>query len=41
VRKERNERVDGGVAIFINSKLKYFRKNGLYNGGGKIEACPI
>jgi hypothetical protein len=27
VRKERNERVGGGVAIFIDNKLKYSCKN--------------
>jgi hypothetical protein len=27
VRKERNEMAGGGVAIFINNKLKYSRKN--------------
>jgi hypothetical protein len=41
VRKERNERAGRGVAIFINNKLKYSRKIGLYDGDGKIEACAI
>jgi exonuclease III len=41
VRKERNERAGGGVAIFINNKLKYSCKNGLYDGDSKIEACAI
>jgi exonuclease III len=40
VRKDRNER-SGGVAIFINNKLKYSRKEGLYDGDGKIEVCAI
>jgi hypothetical protein len=26
VRKERKERAGGGVAIFVNNKLKYLRK---------------
>jgi hypothetical protein len=38
VRKERSESVGGGVAVFINKKLKYSRKNGLFDGDGKIEA---
>jgi hypothetical protein len=37
VRKERNEKTGGGVAIFINNKLKYSCKDGLYDGDGKIE----
>jgi hypothetical protein len=37
VRKERNERAGGGIAIFVNNKLKYSRKYGLYDGVGKIE----
>jgi hypothetical protein len=41
VRKERDKRAGGGVAIFINNKLKYSLKNGLYDGEGKIEACAI
>jgi hypothetical protein len=41
VRKKRNERAGGGVAIFINKKLKYSRKNDLYDGDGKIEGCAI
>jgi hypothetical protein len=41
VRRERNERAGGGVAIFINYKLKYSRKHGLYNGDGEIEVCAI
>jgi hypothetical protein len=41
VRKERNERADGGVPIFINNKLKYSCKDGLYDGDGKIEVCAI
>jgi hypothetical protein len=41
VRKERNKRAGGGVAIFINNKLKYSRKGGLYDGDGKTEACAI
>jgi exonuclease III len=40
VRKDRNERA-GGVAIFINNKLKYSRKEGLYDGDGKIEVCQL
>jgi hypothetical protein len=41
VRKVRNEKAGDGVAIFVNSKLKYSRKDGLYDGDGKIEACAI
>jgi hypothetical protein len=41
VRKDRNERAGGGVAIFINNKLKYSLKEGLYDGDGKIEVCAI
>jgi hypothetical protein len=41
VRKERNKMAGGGVAICINSKLKYLHKDGLYKGDGKIEACTI
>jgi hypothetical protein len=41
VTKERNEKAGGGVANFINNKLKYSRKNDLYDGDGKIEACAI
>jgi hypothetical protein len=37
----RKERAGGGVAIFINKKLKYSRKDGLHYGDGKIEACAI
>jgi hypothetical protein len=40
-RKERNKRAGGGVAIFINNKLKYSHKDGQYDGDGKIEACAI
>jgi hypothetical protein len=32
VRKEINNRTDGGVAIFINAKLKYWRNDGLCDG---------
>jgi hypothetical protein len=41
VRKERNERAGGAVAIFINKILKYSRTDVLYNGDGKIEVCAI
>jgi hypothetical protein len=41
VRKVRNERAGGGVGLFINKKLKYSRKDGLYDGNGKTEACAI
>jgi hypothetical protein len=41
VRKERNERADVGVAIFISNKQKYLRKDALYDGDGKIEACVV
>jgi hypothetical protein len=41
VRTDRNERKDSGVAIIINNKLKYLRKDGLYDGDGKIEVWPI
>jgi hypothetical protein len=41
VRKDRYERAGGGVAIFIKNKLKYSRKEGLYDGDGKIELCAI
>jgi hypothetical protein len=41
VRKGRNERADCGDAIFINNKLKYSRKDGLYDGDGKIEVRAI
>jgi hypothetical protein len=34
VRKERNERASGGVAIFKNNKLKYSRKHNLNDGDG-------
>jgi hypothetical protein len=37
VRKERNERAGGDVAIFINNKLKYSVEDGLFDGDGKIE----
>jgi hypothetical protein len=40
VRKEK-ERTDGSVAIFISNKLKYSRKDGMYDGDGKIEVCAI
>jgi exonuclease III len=36
MRKERTEEGGGGVAIFINNKLKYSRKD---CGDGIIEAC--
>jgi exonuclease III len=41
VRKGRNKRAGGGVVIFINDKLKYLCKGGLYEGDGKIEARTI
>jgi hypothetical protein len=41
VREERNEISGDGVAIFINNKLKYSRKDGLYDGDEKIEVCAI
>jgi hypothetical protein len=41
VRKESKERADGEVAIFVNNKMKYSHKDGLYDGDGKIEACAI
>jgi hypothetical protein len=41
VRKERNEKSGGGFVIFINNKLKYSRKGGLYDCDDKIEACAI
>jgi hypothetical protein len=42
VRKGSNQRVGGFVAIFIKNKLKYSRKDGLYDeDDGKIEACVI
>jgi hypothetical protein len=41
VRKGWNERTGGNVAIFINNKLKYSRKDGLYDGDGKIKVYAI
>jgi hypothetical protein len=41
VRKERNDRPGGGVAICVNKKLKYSRRDRLYDGDGKIAACTI
>jgi hypothetical protein len=35
-RKERNERAGGEVAIFVNNKLKYLRKDGVNDDDGKI-----
>lgn len=39
VRKEKNKRAGGDVAIFMYNKLKYSCKDGLYDGGGKTEVC--
>jgi hypothetical protein len=41
VRKETNENAGGGVAIFVNNKLKYSRKDFVYDDDGKIEAYAI
>jgi hypothetical protein len=41
VRKDRNERAGGDVAIFIINKLKYSRKDGFYDGDDKIEVFAI
>jgi hypothetical protein len=41
VRKEGGKRAGGGVAIFINNKLKYAHKDGLFAGDSKIEVCAI
>jgi hypothetical protein len=41
VTKDRNERAGGSVAIFIINKLKYSRKDILYDGEGNIEVCAI
>jgi hypothetical protein len=41
VRKERNEKADGGVAIFVNNKVKHLLKDSLYDGDGKIEVCTV
>jgi hypothetical protein len=41
VRKERKERVGGGVAIFINNKLKCSHKDDVYDGHGKVGMWPI
>jgi hypothetical protein len=39
--KRQERKTGGGGAIFINNKLKYSLKDGLYDGDGKIEACAI
>jgi hypothetical protein len=41
MRKERNERAGGRGAIFINNKLKYSHKDGLYADNCKIEVRAL
>lgn len=41
VRKDRPDRKGGGVAIFVNNKLKYKRVPSLFDCDGKLELCAI
>jgi hypothetical protein len=41
VRKDREGRSGGGVAIIVKNGLKYQRMKNLYNCEGKLEVCAI